>query len=129
MIRLLVQIALSLLANTVGLLAATFLLDGFSIDALSIVSVVIIFSLATVFIGPLLLKLSIKNAPVLTGGISLFTTFAGLLVADVISDGLTIDGFNTWVLATLIVWLFGVIATLILPLIFFKKTLEKHKAN
>lgn len=129
MIRLLIRAFLSLLANTVGLLVATAILPGFSIDAVSFIGVVLVFSIATVFIGPLLLKLSLSNVPALAGGIALFTTFAGLLVADVVSDGLTIDGVKTWILATLIVWLISLLAGLLLPLIFFKKTMEKRKAN
>ena len=35
-------------------------------------------------------------------------------------------GASTWVLATLVVWLFSVIAVLVLPLVVFKKVLAQR---
>ena len=127
MIRLLARLVLNLIANAVGLFVATLVLDGFNIDALSLITVTVIFSLVTVVAGPLLLKISLQNVPALTGGIALVTTFAGLLITDVVSDGVSISGVSTWVLATLIVWLCSLMAGIILPLILFKKTLQKVK--
>jgi Flp pilus assembly protein TadB len=40
-----------------------------------------------------------------------------------------ITGLSTWVLATLIVWVFGVIAMLLLPMFIFKETLAAARAN
>jgi len=127
MIRLLARLILNLLANAVGLVAASLLLDGFNIDTLSIVVVTVVFSLVTLFAGPLMLKIAIKNIPAMTGGIALVTTFVGLLITDVLLDGLSISGVSTWVLASLIVWLFSLIGSVVLPLILFKKTLEKAR--
>jgi hypothetical protein len=41
----------------------------------------------------------------LLGVIALVTTFAALLVTDLLSDGFEIEGALDWVLATVIVWL------------------------
>jgi putative membrane protein len=127
MIRLLARLILNLLANAVGLIAASLLLNGFSIDVLSIIVVTIVFSLVTLFAGPLMLKIAIQNIPAMTGGISLVTTFVGLLITDLLLDGLSISGANTWILASLVVWLFSLIGSVVLPLILFKKTLEKTR--
>ena len=54
------------------------------------------------------------------------TTFVGLLVTTWLTDGLQITGFSTWVIATLVVWVFGVIAVLVLPMVIFKKTLAQR---
>ena len=51
------------------------------------------------------------------------TTFVGLLVTTWLTSGLTITGARSWVMATLVVWLFTVIAMLVLPLVIFKKPL------
>jgi putative membrane protein len=128
MIRLLARLILNLLANTVGLIAASLILPGFSIDALSLIVDVIIFSAVTTLVGPLLLKIAIQNIPALTGGIAFVTTFAGLLVTDILTDGLTIDGAATWLMASIIVWLFALLAGIILPIFLFKKTLEKRNS-
>lgn len=127
MIRLLATLVVSLLANAVGLFMATFILDGFSINGVSFVIAVAIFTITAVVVDPLITRLADNNLPALRGGVSLVMTFVGLLITSLVSDGITISGVSTWVLATLIVWLFGLIATLILPLIVFKKTLQKIK--
>ncbi len=128
MIRLLAMLVLNLLANAVGLFIASLLLSGFSIDGLSFVIAVCIFTAAEVIADPLITKIAITNVPALRGGVALVTTFVGLLITTLISDGITVTGLSTWILASLIVWLFALIATLVLPLIIFKKTLQKAKS-
>jgi len=127
MIRLLAMMVLNLLANAVGLFVASILLSGFSINGLAFVLAVCIFTAAEVILDPLITKVAITNVPALRGGVALVSTFVGLLITTLISDGIHISGISTWVLATLIVWLFALIATLVLPLVIFKKTLQKHK--
>lgn len=124
LIRLLASGCLHLLANGAGLIIATLVLPGFSIDAVSLVTVTVIFTVVEVVAGPLLISISLKNVPALTGGIALVTTLVGLLVTDTLSDGLNISGISTWVLASLIVWLCALIAGLVLPLVLFKKALD-----
>ncbi len=117
---------LTLLANAVGLLIAAALLDGFSIDALSLVQVTLVFTVVEVIAGPLLISISIKNLPALRGGIALITTFVGLLVTDLFLAGLSISGISTWILASLVVWLCALLAGILLPLILFKKALDQR---
>ena len=57
------------------------------------------------------------------------TVFVALLVTSYFSSHLTITGVITWVFATLIVWIFGVVAMLLLPLVIFKKTLAAAAAR
>ncbi len=129
MIRLLASAVLHLLANTAGLLVAAAVLPGFSINGVAFVTAVLIFTITEVVAGPLIIKIALKNLPALVGGIALVTTLVGLIITDIFSDGLTISGLSTWVLATLIVWLGALIAGLVLPLVIFKKTLNKHREN
>lgn len=116
---------LSLLANALGLITAAWLLDGFSIDAVSFVIAVVIFSVSTVVLGPLILKIVLQNASYLVGGIALVTTFVGLVITSLVSGGISISGAETWIIATLIVWVFSVIGSLLLPLLLFRKVLEQ----
>lgn len=128
MIRLLVSTALHLAANAVGLLVATLALDDMTIDATSFVFAVLVFTVVEVLAGPLLLKIAIKNGQALMGSVALITTFVGLVITGIVSDGLVITGAWTWVLATIIVWLAGLLAGLILPVIFVKKAVNNRQA-
>lgn len=125
MVRLLAQLAIGIMANAIGLLLASVLLDDFTIDASSFVLAVLVFSAATVVLGPLVLKIALTNASFLVGGIALVTTLIGLIITTVFTDGLQISGLATWVAATVIIWIFSVVANLVLPLMIFKNTLKK----
>lgn len=127
MLRLLASMVLALLANAVGLLVCSLVLEDFSINGVAFVTAVLIFTAATVILDPLITKIAITNVPALRGGVALVTTLIGLIITSLISDGIQITGLTTWILATLIVWLFALVATLLLPLVIFKKTLQKVK--
>ena len=129
MFRLMAVIVLELAANAIGLLIAAWLLPEFRIDAMGFAIVLLIFTVAKFILGPLLFKLSFKYVTALSGGVALVTTFVGLWVATLLTDHLVITGFTTWVLATLIVWLCGVLAAIILPLFLFKKVLSGAKGR
>jgi uncharacterized membrane protein YvlD (DUF360 family) len=124
MVRLLARMALELLANAIGLLVAAWILDGFSMTVAAFVIVVLVFSALKFVLDPLILKMSIQYVPALRGGIALVTTLVSLVITSLITDGLQIEGLDTWVLATLIVWLFGVIASLLLPIFVLKNVLS-----
>ena len=55
------------------------------------------------------------------GSSALIATLIGLVVTVAVSDGLSISGALTWVLATVIVWAAALVAGLVLPAIFVKK--------
>lgn len=130
MLRLLAVTTLELIANAIGLLLASWILDGFDIDLWGFVIAVAIFTAAKFILDPLLTKMAIKYVTVLRGGVALVTTFVGLLLTTLLTSGLSITGITTWVLATLIVWLCGVLAAIVLPLFLFKKILQDvRKSN
>ena len=127
MLRFLASVVLHLLANAVGVALAAWLLDGFSVTTAAFVWVVILFTVIEVVLDPLVLKISLQYAPALRGGVALVSTLVGLIVTTLISDGLVIDGLTAWVVGTLIVWLGGVLAALLLPLFIFKSVREQRK--
>jgi hypothetical protein len=129
MVRLFALTVVELVANAIGLLAAAALLPGFRIDVASFVLVVAIFTAVRFILAPLIFKLSFRYARAITGGIALVTTFVGLLVTTWLTGGLVISGAGTWLGATLIVWLFGVVAVLLLPMVIFKKALAARAAT
>jgi putative membrane protein len=104
-VRLAVRIVLAVVANAIALLIAAALLDGVRIDATGFVIAVAIFSLASLILRPIVAWIVLRWARPLLGVIALVTTFALLLVTDLLSDGLEIEGALDWVLATVIVWL------------------------
>jgi len=123
MLKFFARMALSLLANALALLVASVLLTGFAINGLAFVVAVFIFTASTTILEPLITKIATQNAPYLLGGIALVTTFVGLLVTTIITDGLSIMGIGTWVMATLITWLATVVGSLSLPRFLFKEVL------
>jgi putative membrane protein len=130
MMRLVASIVLEVLANAVGLLAASWMLSpAFSIDAIGFITVVVIFSVVRFILAPLITQLSMRHARMLVGGVSLVTILASFFVTSLLTNHLAITGLSTWVLATLIVWVFGVIAMLLLPMVIFKKTLAGAGGN
>ncbi len=128
MVRFLISTATYLIANAVGLLAAVVLLTGFTIDPLSFVIAVVLFSLVQTVLGPLVTKLSIRSFPQLMGGIALVTIFLGLFITDMIMSGMAIGGIANWLAATLLVWLGSLIAAILLPIYVFKELSEKKQS-
>jgi putative membrane protein len=128
MIRFLLSIVVHFAANAVGLLVAAALLEEMSVSGTAFVIAVAIFTLVEAVVGPMIRQAAVKNAQALLGGTALVVTFVGLLVTSLISDGLRIEGASTWLLATVIVWVAALLATLVLPLIFVKKAVEERRS-
>jgi hypothetical protein len=127
MIRFLVRAAIFLASSAIGLLVAKLVLDNMTIDAASFVVVVVIFAVLQSVLAPFIAKVTARNAPALLGATGLISTFLALLVADIVSDGMSITGVSTWLLATLIVWLVTMVATLLLPIILVKAGVENAR--
>ncbi|MCA1781229.1 MAG: phage holin family protein [Intrasporangiaceae bacterium] len=127
MVRFLARTALYLLANAVGLLAAAYLLDGFTLNPLGFVVSVLVFTAVETLLGPFVVKMAFQYAPALRGGIALVTTFVGLLITSVLTDGVRLEGAMTWLLAPFIVWAFVLVAAILLPLVLFKKVLSEAR--
>ena len=127
MIRLLLRTVLALLGSALGLWIASLVLDDMSISGAAFVLAVVIFTVLTAVLQPLITKIAVQNAPALQGSSALVTTLVALVITDLVSDGLSISGAVTWVLATIIVWLATMIAAVLLPMFLFKEILENRK--
>jgi len=123
----LIRIGIHLLANAIGLIVAAWILSGMEIDGAAFVIAVVIFTAVEVVADPLITKIAIRSVPALRGGVALVTTFIGLLITTWLSSGLQISGVQTWVLATLIVWLAALVATLILPVFLVKTAVDERR--
>ncbi|MGB9347879.1 MAG: phage holin family protein [Ilumatobacteraceae bacterium] len=127
MIRLLLRIVISLLGNALGLWVASLILDDMSLSASGFVIAVVIFTVLTAVLQPLITKMAVQNAPALQGSSALVTTFLSLVITTLLTDGLSIDGVSTWIFATVIVWFFTMIAAWILPIFLLKEARENNK--
>lgn len=125
MVRFLISSALHLGANAIGLAVAALALEGMSIDVLSFVVAVVIFTTVEVISRPYFTSLSMKGASYLQGATALAATLAGLVITTLVSDGLQMEGLATWVWATLIVWFAALLAAIVLPLLFVKDRLAE----
>jgi len=124
MVRFLILSLLTLLGNAVGLIVASILLSGFHIQPLGFIVSALFFTGIEILLKPFILKMSIKYIPALRGGIALVTTFAGLLLTTLFTNGLRIDDITTWIAAPLIIWLAVVLAGIMLPMFLFKQALS-----
>jgi uncharacterized membrane protein YvlD (DUF360 family) len=124
MVRWLISVAIHLGANALALWIADLILDDMSIEWSAYLIAVLIFTLVEVLAEPLLTRMALNSVPALRGSVALVATFIGLVVTTLITDGMEIDGVSTWILATIIVWLGGLLAGLILPLIFVKRAVD-----
>jgi putative membrane protein len=128
MIRLLVRVLVAVAANAVGLLVAAAVLDGMELNGTGFIVAVVIFTVVFAVLQPFLLVQLRRSRAAALGGVALLATLISLIVTDLLSDGLTIDGVGTWIAATVIVWLAALLAGFILPFLGLKKYLEGRPA-
>lgn len=127
MIRMLISAVIYLVANAVGLLVANWLLDDVTVDGAAFLLAVVIFTVVEVVIQPLITQIAVRHSRALMGSSALVATFVGLVVTTLVSDGLSISGALTWVLATVIVWAAALVAGMILPALFVKKAATANR--
>ena len=124
MIRTLIRLGLTLAGNALGLWIASMLLDKMSLSASGFIIAVVIFTVLTIVLQPLITKMAMKNAEALQGSSALVSTFVALVITALVSDSLNIDGVTTWIFATVIVWLITMVAGVLLPILFLKKAVD-----
>ncbi len=127
MIRLLVRTLIALVANAVGLIVAALVLDDVQLDATSFVVAVVIFTIVFALLQPFLAVQFRRMGSGVIGAVALIATLVSLIVTDLLTDGLSIRGVTTWILAALIVWLAALVAALLLPFLGLKKYLEERR--
>ena len=127
MIRLLVRTAVALVANSVGLLVAAAVVDGFDLSVTGFVVAVVVYTVAFALMQPFLVA-QLRRAPsAVLGGVSLIATLVSLIATVLLTDGLSIDGASAWILGTLVVWLAALLAAFILPFFGLKKYLDDRR--
>ncbi|WP_454790870.1 phage holin family protein [Mycolicibacterium lutetiense] len=121
MVRFLLRIAIFLCSSAIGLLVAAWLVPGVSVSAWGFITAVVIFAVAQAILSPFFLKMASRYASAFLGGIGLVSTLVALILASVLTHGLSIRGIGSWIGATVVVWLVTAVATVLLPALFIKK--------
>ncbi len=129
MIRFLISTLISCLASAVGLIVAAVVLEDMTINGAAFIIAVLIFTVVQALALPFLAKMAMKNASALMGAMALISTLVGLIVTNLVSSGLSITGFNTWVFASIIVWLAGMIAAIIIPVVLVKAGVQSARSR
>ncbi|MGE3621826.1 MAG: hypothetical protein AB7L84_15325 [Acidimicrobiia bacterium] len=113
--RLVVSGVTAVAANAIGLIVAAALLSKMRLNGVAFITAVIVFTVVELIAVALIRRIAEHNARALLGATALLGTLVALVVTDALSDGLSISGPLTWVLATLIVWLAALVAEEVLP--------------
>ncbi|WP_217183536.1 phage holin family protein [Streptomyces sp. AC495_CC817] len=131
MITLLFRSLMYLVSAGVGLIVADLLLDGFRIQWdrwWGFVVCIVIFAVLQSVLAPWVSKLADRYAPVLMGGIGIFSTLIALIIVVLLPiGGLRIVDLTAWLLGAVIVWLITAIGSVTLPLVFLKKDARARK--
>jgi Mycobacterial 4 TMS phage holin, superfamily IV len=120
-IRLLLRLVVFLGSSAIGLLMAWWLVPGVTLRPLGFVTAVVVFTVAQAILSPFFLKMASRYASAFLGGIGLVSTLAALILASVLTHGLSIRGLGSWIAATVVVWLVTAVATILLPMVVLKK--------
>jgi uncharacterized membrane protein YvlD (DUF360 family) len=128
-IRFVVRTLVSLAGNAIGLIIAAIVLDDMSIDVLSFVVAVVIFTVVLALTRPFIEAQLRRRGPRALGGVSLIATFIALVITDLLSSGLSISGIVTWLAATVIVWAGALIAVFVLPFLGLRKYMEERRSD
>ncbi|MFJ4252925.1 hypothetical protein [Microbacterium sp. NPDC090003] len=125
MITLLFRALIYIASAGLGLIVADLLLDGFRIEWSKwwgFVLCILIFALLQSILSPWISRIADRYAPVLLGGIGIFSTLVALIIVVLLPiGGLRIVDVSGWLLGAVIVWLITALGTVLLPLIFLKR--------
>lgn len=127
MIRLFVRTLIAVAANAIGLIVAAIVLDGVHLNVASFIVAVVIFTVVFAILQPFLAVQLRRLGNGAIGATALIATLVSLLLTDLLSDGLEIDGVGTWIAAAVIVWLAALVAAFVLPFLGLKRFLEERR--
>ncbi|MGL3807897.1 phage holin family protein [Paeniglutamicibacter sp. R2-26] len=121
-----IRIAIFVVSSVLGLLVASWILDGFNIHVSGFIVAVLVFTVVQAVITPFVATMAKRYASAFLGGVGLIATALALYVAQLFPGGLSLSGVGTWVLGTLVVWLVSALGTFLLPFWWLR---EKRRAR
>ncbi|KIP88297.1 membrane protein [Microbacterium sp. MEJ108Y] len=133
MITLLFRALMYLVSAGLGIIAADLLLEGFQIEWdkwWGFVVCIVIFAILQSVLAPWVSRMADRYAPVLMGGIGIFSTLISLVIVVLLPiGGLRIVDLSGWLLGSVIVWLITALGSVLLPLIFLRKKVDKVRSR
>ncbi len=100
-----IRLGSSLVGIAIGIIVSSAVLSRFSIDAAGVVQATLLFWAVHLVVTLLALRVLVHEPSIaLAGLLALASTIVALLIVNVVVSGLRIDGFDTYVFATLIIW-------------------------
>jgi putative membrane protein len=100
-----IRLSTSLVGIAIGIIVSSAALSRFSINVTALIEATLAFWLIHLIVQLLALRVLVHEPSVaLAGLLALASTIVALLVVNAIVSGLTIRGFQTYVFATLIIW-------------------------
>jgi hypothetical protein len=109
-----IRLAASLVGIAVGILVSAALLDDFDVTTQGVVFATALFWIVHLILNFLALRVLIRQPSVsMAGVLALASTIIALFIVNLIVDDISIHGFATYVLATLIIWICTVIGDMI----------------
>jgi len=132
-ITLLFRALMYLVSAGLGLIAADLLLEGFQIEWdkwWGFVVCIVIFAILQSVLAPWVSRMTDRYAPVLMGGIGIFSTLISLVIVVLLPiGGLRIVDLSGWLLGSVIVWLITALGSVLLPLVFLRKKVDKARSR
>ena len=125
--RIVARIVVCLATSAIALLIAATVLDGFHISALTFPIVVVVFAAISAIVRPVTEALLERNVRALSSFVGLIAAFLTLLVTDILSKGLTVNGVSTWIIGSLIVWGGQVVADMIVGPRLFRRIAREDR--
>lgn len=133
MITFLFRTIMYLASAGLGLIVADLVLEGFQIQWdqwWGFVICIVIFAILQSVLSPWIAKLADRYAPVLLGGIGIFSTLIALIVVVLLPiGGLRITDAVGWILGSVIVWIITAIGSVLLPMIFLKRKAQERRGR
>jgi Mycobacterial 4 TMS phage holin, superfamily IV len=99
----------------IGLVVAAWIVPGVSLSPPGFIVGVLAFAVMQAILSLTILKLPREYATLLLGGTGLALTIVALILASISTHGLTIDGMQSWLATTVVVWLVTTIGAITLP--------------
>lgn len=103
--RFLIGWLLSLAGAAIALGLSALIFSGFTLRWDGFIGALVIFAVLTAILPYFVKKALVRYADSITGLTGLISTFLALLITNVLTTGLDIEGVGTWVEATVLIWL------------------------
>jgi uncharacterized membrane protein YvlD (DUF360 family) len=115
MSRIITRLLVALASSAVAFVVADILVDNFSVSyPLGLIVPVVIFTLATLVVAPVADAMLEKYATWASIFLGLIVTWLALLITDLVTDRIDIEGAVSWILATAIVWIASIVTALVM---------------